>query len=53
MAKVMEFFIYQNFRGNFYPEIQKMFRNLANRSQKAKKKALLGLSLELIKLKIG
>ena len=27
MAKVMEFFIYQNFRGNFYPKNQKMFRN--------------------------
>jgi hypothetical protein len=27
MAKVMEFFIYQNFRGNFYPKIEKLFRN--------------------------
>jgi hypothetical protein len=37
MAKVMEFFIYQNFRGNFYPKNQKMFRNQSNRDEMERK----------------
>jgi hypothetical protein len=35
MAKVMEFFIYQNFRGNFYSKKQKMFKNQQNRCKMA------------------
>jgi hypothetical protein len=48
MAKVMEFFIYQNFRGNFYPENQKLFRISRNRMENSKKKAQMGLFLDCI-----
>jgi len=35
MAKVMEIFIYQNFRGKFYPKLKEKLKKLQKGSKKA------------------